>query len=151
MTDVFSKAKRSKIMAGIHGAHTLPEKAVRSFLRQRGFRFRLHSSCLPGKPDFVIPDLHVAIFVNGCFWHGHTRCKRGALPTTRVEFWQQKISGNVSRDRRNASALRRLGWRVITVWQCQLTPRKVSGRFARLMTTLSPSTEKRAKRRRHRP
>lgn len=137
MTDIFSKADRSRIMAQIHGVNTTPEKLVRSFLRAQGFRFRSHVESLPGKPDFVIPASGAAIFVNGCFWHHHARCKRSLLPATRKQFWRKKILANVLRDRRNRMRLRRLGWRVLTVWQCQLSPSRANRRLTSLVTRLS--------------
>ncbi len=136
MTDVFSNAKRSKIMARIQGAHTRPEMVVRSFLRSRGFHLRLHVKLLPGKPDVVISKCRTVIFINGCFWHHHTRCKRASLPKTRADFWRRKILGNRSRDQRNSATLRRLGWHVITVWQCQLTPGRVARRLNLLLLRL---------------
>jgi DNA mismatch endonuclease (patch repair protein) len=141
MVDVFSKTERSKIMARIRGAHTAPEKTVRSFLRKNGFRIRLHAASLPGKPDIVVPECRSAIFVNGCFWHGHAGCNRAGLPATRTAFWRTKIAGNMRRDRRNNADLRRLGWHVITVWQCQLTPQKLENRFKSLLTRLRAIVE----------
>jgi DNA mismatch endonuclease, patch repair protein len=136
MADVFSKAQRSAIMARIRGAHTRPEKTVRTFLRKSGLRLQLNAALLPGKPDILIPDRRTAVFVNGCFWHGHGGCKRAALPATRAEFWRTKISGNIRRDRRNKAALKKLGWQVVTIWQCQLTPKKIAARFRSLLARL---------------
>lgn len=136
MADVFSKSKRSKIMASIRGAHTTPEITVRAFLRRKGFRIRLHVASLPGKPDIAVPQCRAAIFVNGCFWHGHRGCKRASLPATRSAFWRKKIASNSFRDFRTNRALRRLGWHVLTVWQCQLTPRKVEQRLKSLLSQL---------------
>ena len=137
MVDVFSKAKRSKIMASIRGMHTKPEITVRAFLRRQGFRMRLHPSSLPGKPDIAVPDCHAAIFVNGCFWHGHKGCKRASLPATRSGFWRNKIASNSRRDSRTNATLRRMGWHVITVWQCQLAPAKVERRLRHLSAQLA--------------
>jgi DNA mismatch endonuclease (patch repair protein) len=123
-------------MAQIHGANTKPEQLVRAFLRSRGFRFRLHVKSLPGKPDIVIPTSHAAIFVNGCFWHHHPGCKRSKLPSTRKRFWKTKILGNAERDRRNKATLLKLGWRPLTVWQCQLSPSKATRRLLTLVRTL---------------
>jgi DNA mismatch endonuclease (patch repair protein) len=141
MVDVFSKSKRSKIMAAIRSVHTKPEIVLRAFLRRSGFRIHLHVASLPGTPDITVPRYRTAIFVNGCFWHGHRGCKRAALPATRTAFWRAKIAGNLRRDRRNNAALRRLGWHVVTVWQCQLTPQKVEGRFRSLLTRLRELSE----------
>jgi DNA mismatch endonuclease (patch repair protein) len=137
MTDIFSKAHRSKLMARVRGVNTQPEKLVRAFLRSHGFHFRLHVRALPGKPDIVIPPCRAVIFVNGCFWHYHAGCKRSALPSTRKHFWRTKILGNALRDRRNKVALRRLGWRVFTVWQCQLSPTKARKQLASLVKRLT--------------
>ena len=119
MADVFSKTVRSEIMGRIRGVNTRPEILVRSFLHTRGFRFRLHAKALPGKPDIVLPRYKTVIFVHGCFWHGHTDCKRSALPSTRRGFWSRKIDGNKMRDREQIRALRSLGWRVVVIWECE--------------------------------
>ena len=118
MADVFSKKKRSTIMAAIRGKHTAPEKALKKWLRARGIRYRSHVSGLPGTPDVVLPESKVAIFINGCFWHGHTACRRSKLPTTNVEFWKLKIGKNVKRDRNASRNLRAMGWKVQIYWTC---------------------------------
>ena len=118
--DVHTPATRSRNMAAIRSANTKPEMRVRSALHAMGFRFRLHRKDLPGRPDIVLPKHQTAIFVHGCFWHCH-RCKYGSVvPATRAEFWAAKRAGNVARDRRNAAALRRQGWRVIVLWECEV-------------------------------
>jgi len=117
--DVFSKKKRSSIMAAVKGADTNPEITVRALVRRMGCRFRSQGIGLPGKPDIVFPQLRKVIFVNGCFWHNHKNCKRAVLPQTNRLFWKQKIVGNVTRDKVVNKKLRRMGWRVLTVWQCQ--------------------------------
>lgn len=132
MTDVYSKQKRSWIMAKIHGWNTKPELAIRSMVFRMGFRFRLHDRRLPGCPDIVLPRYKRAIFVNGCFWHGHRNCARASLPSSRRRFWEKKIFSNVERDRRNRLKLARMGWKHFTVWQCELRKpdilmRKLSG------------------------
>ncbi|NLS91516.1 MAG: DNA mismatch endonuclease Vsr [Planctomycetaceae bacterium] len=119
MADVFSPEKRSAIMARIKGGNTKPELLVRRIVHSLGYRYRLHSKQLPGKPDLVLPRHHKVIFVHGCFWHGHPRCKRSALPTSNVTFWQEKIGKNRVRDKRTVRNLRRMGWEVLVVWQCQ--------------------------------
>jgi len=119
MADVFTPEKRSAIMAKIKGGNTAPEIRVRKLLHSLGYRFRLHSRELPGKPDIVLPRHGKVIFVHGCFWHGHSRCPRATLPTTNPEFWRKKTEGNKARDRRVARKLRRMGWGVLVVWQCQ--------------------------------
>jgi DNA mismatch endonuclease (patch repair protein) len=124
MPDVFSKKKRSEIMSRVRSKNTKPELFLRSSLHKLGFRFRIHSSALPGKPDMAFKKYGVALFVNGCFWHGHGKCRKSALPATRRAFWRKKIETNKMRDRRAHRKLNRLGWRVIVVWECQLMKRK---------------------------
>jgi len=106
-------------MAKVKNKNTSPELLVRQFLHRAGFRYRLHSKVLPGSPDLVLSKYKTVIFIHGCFWHGHT-CKKGKRPTTRVEFWDQKLDKNLERDKHVQSELKALGWRVITVWECQL-------------------------------
>jgi DNA mismatch endonuclease (patch repair protein) len=105
------------MMAGIRNKDTKPEMLVRRGLHHRGFRFRLHSRKLSGRPDLVLPRYHVAIFVHGCFWHGHN-CRLFRWPRTREEFWREKITGNQERDRRATEQLHSSGWRVLTIWEC---------------------------------
>jgi len=105
-------------MAGIKGKNTRPEMLVRQFLHGHGFRYRLHSKSLPGKPDIVLPKWKVAIFVHGCFWHRHAGCQYATTPTSNSERWQAKFSGNVARDRRNIADLVTAGWRVLVLWEC---------------------------------
>ena len=119
MSDIFSKQKRSEIMSKISGKETKPEIQVRKFLFANGFRYRKNDKRYPGKPDIVLPKYKTAIFIHGCFWHGHD-CPAGKLPETRKDFWENKINGNVERDKRNKEELEKLGWRVITIWQCEL-------------------------------
>ena len=106
-------------MSRIRGIDTAPEKRVRSALHRLGFRFSLRRRDLPGKPDIVMPRHMTAIFVHGCFWHRHTGCHNSVLPKTRPDFWQRKLNGNVTRDKKKAAALKQLGWRVVTVWECE--------------------------------
>jgi DNA mismatch endonuclease (patch repair protein) len=117
--DIYQKQKRSDIMSHISGKETKPEILVRKFLFSNGFRFRKNIKDLPGKPDIVLPKYKTAIFIHGCFWHGHT-CKRGALPTTNIEFWETKIGGNIERDKRDVSELEKQAWKVIVIWQCEI-------------------------------
>jgi DNA mismatch endonuclease (patch repair protein) len=119
MSDIYSKQKRSDIMSHISGKETKPEVLVRKFLFAHGYRFRKNVKDLSGKPDIVLPKYKTIIFIHGCFWHGHT-CKRETLPTTNVEFWKNKIGGNIERDRRDIDELEKQGWRVIVVWQCEI-------------------------------
>src|SRR6266702_7166553 len=109
MTDTLSPEKRSWLMSRVRDKDTKPEKVVRGFLHRLGFRFRLHASALPGKPDIVLRRYRTVVFVHGCFWHGHPRCKRATLPTTRPEFWSNKIHLNMKRDRRTKKQLKNSG------------------------------------------
>lgn len=106
-------------MAAIKGKNTKPEVKLRSLLHRLGFRFRLHVKKLPGKPDIVLPKYKTAIFVNGCFWHGHENCKHFRLPKTRTEWWKEKIEKTKIRDAAKSQSLIDLGWNVITVWECE--------------------------------
>jgi DNA mismatch endonuclease (patch repair protein) len=119
MADVFSRAKRSRIMSRIKGKDTKPEVKVRSLLHRLGYRFRLHRKDLPGTPDIVLPRHKAVIFVHGCFWHRHEGCPRATLPANNAAFWREKLQGNVERDRRHREELRSLGWRVLSIWQCE--------------------------------
>lgn len=107
-------------MSRIKGRDTKPEKVVRSLLHRMGYRFRLHRNDLPGRPDIVLPRHSTVLLVHGCFWHRHGGCKYAYTPKSRVAFWQKKFSTNVERDKRNKRDLRRLGWRVIVVWECEI-------------------------------
>lgn len=135
MADRLSKQKRSWLMGRVRGSNTLPERLVEKFLRQRGIRFRRHDRQLPGTPDIILPERHVAIFVNGCFWHGHKGCRRSRLPSTRRRFWSEKIEANRKRDERVRRALRREGWSVLTVWGCRTN--SVASLSSALRTALS--------------
>jgi len=122
-------------MSRIGGKDTAPELTVRRMLHSLGYRFRLYRSDLPGKPDIVLPSRRKAIFVNGCFWHAHA-CRIGQPPKSRLAFWGPKLESNKVRDRRNAASLRRLGWSVLTVWQCQT--RSLTKLESRLLSFLGP-------------
>lgn len=120
MSDVHTPEQRSRNMAAIRSKHTKPEMEVRRLLLEEGFRYRRHGKKLPGKPDFVFAGRRKVIFVHGCFWHRHT-CRWGSVaPKTNAEFWEAKIGGNQSRDRRHLAALRKEGWKTLVVWECQL-------------------------------
>src|SRR5713226_6761210 len=135
MADVFSSTKRSWVMSRIRGSNTCPERLVRSFLHTHGLRFRLHVKTLPGRPDIVLPKYGAVVFVNGCFWHHHPGCRNAVYPRTRSGFWRRKIDGNVVRDRRTAKKLRNLGWRVLTVWECESRqPEVLNRRLAALLS-----------------
>ena len=117
--DIYSKNKRSNIMSRISGNNTKPEILVRKYLFSHGFRYRKNKKELPGKPDIVLSKYHVIIFINGCFWHGHT-CRAGRLPETNHAFWENKIHKNILRDKKNIQELETRGWKVIVLWECEL-------------------------------
>lgn len=136
MADVLSKEQRQKCMSHVKSTNTKPEILVRRFLFAHGFRFRLYRKDLPGKPDIVLPKYKTTIFINGCFWHGHVGCKYSTLPETNQEFWNNKISGNVERDKITYSKLQSLGWKVIVIWQCQLKAKSRELTLSNLITEL---------------
>ena len=120
MTDVFTPAQRSAVMRRVKGQNTKPEMIVRRMLWRLGARYRLHRKDLPGKPDIVLPGRRLALFVHGCFWHGHD-CARGArVPKQNRDYWVGKVDRNRARDAKSRKALAALGWRVETIWECEL-------------------------------
>jgi len=121
LADIYTKAKRSQIMSSISGKETKPEKKIRSYLFIKGIRFRKNVKILPGKPDILLPKYKVVIFFHGCFWHGHSNCKKAARPTTNIEFWNTKIQSNIDRDERVKLELETDGWRIITIWSCEVS------------------------------
>ena len=134
MADVHTLQQRSYNMSRIKGKDTKPEMMVRSFLHTNGFRYRLHVKHLTGKPDIVLPKYKTVIFVNGCFWHGHKNCKYATIPKTRTDWWLQKINGNKANDTKHLLALRKLHWRVISLWECELKPAKRERTLERLLS-----------------
>lgn len=137
--DQISKAHRSWNMSRIRCRDTNPERAVRSILHRLGYRFRLHASDLPGKPDIVLPKWNQVILVHGCFWHRHGQCKLAYTPKSRLAFWTKKFQQNVHRDIVNLRKLRRLGWHVRVIWECQT---QKPGRLARKLDRLIQSRQK---------
>ena len=119
MTDIMDRKRRSELMTAIRTRNTVPELAVRRIAHRMGLRFRLHRKDLPGRPDLVFPKHRLAVFVHGCFWHRHEGCRLASTPKTRTRFWTEKFAANVDRDARQEAALRKLGWRVLVVWQCE--------------------------------
>jgi DNA mismatch endonuclease (patch repair protein) len=115
---MYTRKRRSQIMSRITSKNTLPEMRVRQALHSLGYRFRLHRSDLPGKPDIVLPKYKIVIFVHGCFWHGHTCCD-GRRPKSNVDYWNPKLDRNIERDREHSIQLRLLGWRRYVVWECE--------------------------------
>lgn len=126
--DFLDPGARSALMSRIRGRDTKPELAVRRYLHARGLRYRLNDPTLPGKPDLALKSRKVAVFVHGCFWHGHQGCNKARTPKTRAAFWLAKVTTNKARDQRVIRQLRKLGWRVFVIWQCQLD----ESRLARL-------------------
>jgi DNA mismatch endonuclease (patch repair protein) len=122
VADTISRERRSENMRRIRSKGTKPELAVRRLVYAMGYRFRLHSSKLPGKPDIVLPRLKSIIEVRGCFWHQHQGCIDAHIPKSQVHYWRPKLRRNVKRDERNLKQLRKLGWRVLIVWECEVNP-----------------------------
>lgn len=120
MVDIVGPIDRSRMMSGIRGTNTRPERLIRSGLWAMGFRFRLHAKDLPGRPDLVLPKWRTVIFVNGCFWHAHDGCSYFRVPASRRDFWQAKFEANRIRDASAIEKLIKQRWRVITVWECAL-------------------------------
>ncbi len=137
MADMYSSVKRSEIMRSITSRSTEPEIRVRRVLHRLGYRFRLHRQDLPGKPDIVLPRWKVAIFVHGCFWHGHDCCE-GHIPKSNVGYWAPKLERNRQRDAENLAKLLQLGWAPLVVWECQTySLPKLAGRVSDAMTKVS--------------
>ena len=123
-------------MSHVRGKDTKPEVMVRQYLFANGFRYRLYRKDLPGKPDIVLPKYKTVIFINGCFWHGHSGCKYATIPEANHDFWLAKISGNIERDKSNYAKLYELGWKVIEIWQCELKPKFREQTLNNLLTEL---------------
>lgn len=118
--DTVSKEVRSRNMSAIRSKNTKPEAVVRSLLFELGYRFRLHRRDLPGKPDIVLSKYKTVIFVHGCFWHQHKKCKRASIPKSNKKYWVSKLERNVERYKINKRELNRLGWNVVTIWECEI-------------------------------
>lgn len=141
MADKLNPERRSALMSRIRSKDTQPEMVVRRMLHALGYRYVLHDKRLPGKPDLVFPAKRKVVFVNGCFWHGHT-CGRGFRPVENAQFWAAKVDGNKARDRRNVRAIRAQGWRVFTVWECAVHPKKIAALQRRLMAFLNSQPDR---------
>ena len=129
MTDRYSRQKRGAIMARVRAANTRPELAVRQLVHRLGYRFRLHRRDLPGTPDLVLPKYRAVVFVHGCFWHQHD-CPRGRRqPASNQAYWTPKLARNVARDATAQRALHQLGWRVLTIWECEVGTLDLSDRI----------------------
>lgn len=137
--DILTKKYRSEIMSRVRSTNTAPERQVRSILHGLGYRFRLHRKDLPGTPDIVLASYSAVIFVHGCFWHRHKSCRDASTPKTRESFWKEKFNKNVNRDRRKTMALKRLGWKVLVVWECELKDEKtLATRLSSLLSRKPP-------------
>ncbi|SHE99215.1 T/G mismatch-specific endonuclease [Bacteroides luti] len=136
MPDVHSKETRSYNMSMIKGKNTKPEMIVRKYLFSKGFRYRVNVKELPGKPDIVLRKYRTVIFINGCFWHGHEGCKYFVMPKTRTEWWSAKIDKNIARDNIEKILLRKNGWHVMVLWECQLKPKKREGTLSEVVLLL---------------
>ena len=142
MTDVHNQQTRSYNMSRIKGRDTKPEMLVRKTLFSNGFRYRLHVKKLSGKPDIVLPKLKTVIFVHGCYWHGHENCRYFVLPKTRTDWWLEKINGNKIRDEKNRKNLMRDGWKIITVFECELKKERRMKTLSAIIRKLNKITEK---------
>ena len=133
MADIVSEKKRSAMMAGVRQKNTKPELLIRKQLHRLGLRYRLHVKKLPGSPDLVFPKYKAVVFVHGCFWHQHPGCRKSRRPESRGEWWNEKLQKNVERDRRKKLALKRQGWRVLTIWECDILhhPEEAAGDLCR--------------------
>ncbi len=140
MADSLTEEQRSRCMSAIRGKNTGPERLVRSVLHSLGCRFSLHRSDLPGKPDIVMPARRTIVLVHGCYWHSH-HCRRGkSTPTTNAEFWKSKRGATIVRDRRNLTSLRRAGWKVVVVWECETRKKAIlKNRFRQMLLTQQKS------------
>lgn len=134
--DTLSPQDRSHIMSLVRSKDTKPELVARRLIHRMGYRFRLHRSDLPGTPDLVFPSRNAVIFVNGCFWHRHNCSKGKRLPKTRNTWWRRKLEGNKKRDRSQHRQLRRLGWRVMVIWECQIMDKKLPALEKRIVRFL---------------
>ncbi|MCB0396821.1 MAG: DNA mismatch endonuclease Vsr [Flavobacteriales bacterium] len=136
MADVHEPGVRSYNMSRIRGKDTKPEMLVRRFLHTNGFRYRLHDKHLPGKPDIILKKYNTVIFIHGCFWHGHEGCRYFVVPKTRTQWWLDKINRNKAKDTESCTQLKRHGWRIITVWECDLKKDKRDATLKRLIQKL---------------
>lgn len=141
MPDIMTPQQRHLCMSHIRSKDTKPEQLVRQALWHKGFRYKLHVKYLPGKPDIVLPKYKTAIFVNGCFWHGHKGCKDFVIPKSNTAFWLEKIGKNKNRDEQNITALISAGWKFITIWECELKKPVIEATLSELFQTLTKSPQ----------
>jgi len=139
MADVHSKESRSYNMSKIRNKDTKPELLVRKFLHSRGFRYRLRTKQLPGKPDIFLSKLKTIIFIHGCFWHSHEGCKFSSTPKSNLDYWEPKLNRNMMRDHINEIELNERGWNVLKVWECDLKKDKIEETLQKLLLLIDPS------------
>jgi len=137
MPDILTPQQRHRCMSHIHSKATKPEMAVRRWLWAHGYRYRLNVKSVPGKPDIVMRRYRTAIFVNGCFWHGHEGCSKFVMPKSNTGFWKAKIDRNRERDRENYNILLQNGWQVIVIWECQLAKDKQENTMQQVAVALN--------------
>jgi len=137
MSDVLTPTQRHRCMSRIRSRATKPEMAVRRWLWAHGYRYRLNVKSVPGKPDIVMRRYRTAIFVNGCFWHGHEGCSKFVMPKSNTTFWQEKITRNRERDRWDHDILLQNGWLVIVLWECQLTAQRIENTMQQTAVALN--------------
>lgn len=137
MTDVHEPQIRSYNMSQIRAKNTKPELIVRKFLHSNGYRYRLHDKKLPGKPDLVLKKYNTVVFIHGCFFHGHEGCKYFKIPKTNTNWWKQKIEKNKAKDKENEQKLRQLGWKIIIIWECELTKTNMDDTLQNLIINLN--------------
>lgn len=124
MPENLTLEQRHRCMASIGSKNTHPEIVVRKWLFRNGYRYRLHETKLPGKPDIVMPRYRTAIFINGCFWHRHAECKRASMPINNQDYWRTKFDRNIQRDLQNVTKLEESGWQVIVIWECEIRTKR---------------------------
>lgn len=137
--DIWDKQKRTDVMSRIRSKDTKPEIMLRKSLFAQGFRYRINYKKLPGKPDIVLPKYKTVIFVNGCFWHGHENCKIAHIPKSNIAFWKKKISKNKERDLENNIKITQLGWKVITIWECEISKKLLANLIQEIILKLKKS------------
>lgn len=142
MTDIYTKDKRSKIMSNIGSVSTKPEIIIRKSLFSKGFRYRINYKKLPGKPDIVLPKYRTVIFVHGCFWHAHPNCKDSHLPKSNIEFWENKISSNINRDKNNIKQLADLKWNIIVIWECEIKKKSLESLIGEVVNCILTKTSR---------
>lgn len=138
--DNHTKSQRSYNMSRIRSTNSKPEEVVRKYLFSQGFRYRKNDKRYPGKPDIVLPKYKTVIFVHGCFWHMHD-CGRFVWPSSNVEYWEKKITGNIKRDKEHTEKLRADGWKVLTIWECELKKKVCEQRLSALAEEIRGDTE----------